>query len=177
MTEPIDTAVTTDLRSTAVLMRASDADRHATVQVLQDAVARGLLTPAEGSERMGTAFASVHQADLAPLTADLPPAPVSNEPQRIALGERLRSAVQAGLSRSRGAQFGVALLLLFLLLTLGMAAAHLMFDGGGYGGFGGGYGHGGHGGGGYGPGGFGSGGIGPGGDGSGSSGSGGFGRP
>ena len=56
-------------------MRASDADRHATVLLLQDAMARGLLTPDEGSERMAAAFAAVHRRDLGPLTADLPPAP------------------------------------------------------------------------------------------------------
>ena len=40
-------------------VRASDADRLATVERLQDAVARGLLTPDEGSERMADAFAAV----------------------------------------------------------------------------------------------------------------------
>ena len=53
-------------------MRASDADRHATVLILQDAMARGLLTADEGSDRMATAFAAVHVRDLSPLTADLP---------------------------------------------------------------------------------------------------------
>src|SRR4051812_27141707 len=56
-------------------LRASDADRHATVQVLQEAVARGLLTTDEGGERMAVAFAARHLHDLPPLTADLPPAP------------------------------------------------------------------------------------------------------
>lgn len=53
--------------------RASDAERMAVADVLQDAVGRGLLTPAEGSERTAAAFAAVYQDDLAPLTADLPP--------------------------------------------------------------------------------------------------------
>jgi hypothetical protein len=62
-------------------MRASDADRHAAGLVLQDAIARGLLTPDEGSERMATAYAAVHVADLHPLTADLRQTPTkSNEP-------------------------------------------------------------------------------------------------
>ncbi len=60
-------------------MRASDTDRMATVHVLQDAVARGLLTPDEGSDRMAAAFAAVHLRDLTPLTADLPPAPAAAE--------------------------------------------------------------------------------------------------
>lgn len=58
--------------------RASDADRQLTVMVLQDAVARGLLTPEEGSVRMEAAYAATHHAQLPPLTADLPPA----EPER-----------------------------------------------------------------------------------------------
>ena len=63
-------------------MRASDADRHATVQVLQDAMARGLLTPDEAGERMAAAFAAVHRADLEPMTADLPPRPPRPEDPR-----------------------------------------------------------------------------------------------
>src|SRR5436305_1876366 len=60
-------------------MRASDADRHATVHVLQDAVARGLLTTDEGGERMAVAYAARHLDDLPALTADLPPAPEAAE--------------------------------------------------------------------------------------------------
>ncbi|MEO5834425.1 MAG: DUF1707 domain-containing protein [Nakamurella sp.] len=58
--------------------RASDADRQLTVMVLQDAVARGLLTTQEGSVRMEAAYTATHHAQLPPLTADLPPA----EPER-----------------------------------------------------------------------------------------------
>jgi hypothetical protein len=47
-------------------MRASDMDRHTTVLVLQDAIARGLLTPDEGGERIAVAFAAVHLPDLTP---------------------------------------------------------------------------------------------------------------
>jgi len=62
-------------------MRASDAERHATVLLLQDAMGRGLLTPDEGSGRMAVAFAAVHRRDLGPLIADLPPAPApASEP-------------------------------------------------------------------------------------------------
>lgn len=53
-------------------VRASDADRYATVHVLQEAVARGLLTFDEGSDRMATAYAARFVSELAPLTADLP---------------------------------------------------------------------------------------------------------
>jgi hypothetical protein len=58
-------------------LRASDADRHAIVAQLQDAVVRGLLTPDEGSERLAAAYAARYRHELPPLTADLPPAPAS----------------------------------------------------------------------------------------------------
>jgi hypothetical protein len=53
-------------------LRASDADRHATVLRLQDAVARGPLGLDEGSERMAAAWSATHLRDLTPLTVDLP---------------------------------------------------------------------------------------------------------
>lgn len=53
-------------------MRASDADREATVQVLQQALARGLLPFEEAGGRMTVAYAALFVADLAELTADLP---------------------------------------------------------------------------------------------------------
>lgn len=58
-------------------VRASDADREAVVAVLHDAVLRGLLTPEEGNERVSAAYGARFVGDLRPLTADLPPAPVS----------------------------------------------------------------------------------------------------
>jgi hypothetical protein len=42
------------------------------VHVLQDAVARGLLTFDEGSDRMATAYTARFVRELGPLTADLP---------------------------------------------------------------------------------------------------------
>src|SRR4051812_1254477 len=58
-------------------VRASDADRHAVVAVLQDAFTRGLLTMEECDERVAAAYAARFVRDLPPLTADLPPAPVA----------------------------------------------------------------------------------------------------
>lgn len=58
-------------------LRASDADRHATVHQLQDAVAQGLLSTDEGSQRMAAAYAARHLRDLPMLTADLPPEPAA----------------------------------------------------------------------------------------------------
>ena len=62
--------------------RASDVERMAVAQVLQDAVARGLLTPDEGSDRTGAAFAAVYRDELPALTVDLPPAPDSGSARR-----------------------------------------------------------------------------------------------
>ena len=137
MTHSLDGITPSVDAPTAVRMRASDVDRLGCVQVLQDAIARGLLTPAEGSDRMGDAFAAVYRADLAPLTEDLPPvapavgsgrAPWQARP--LSFGEQLRSWLLAGFGDSRAARLGAALLLFFLLVTLGMSAAHLMLDGG-----------------------------------------------
>jgi hypothetical protein len=118
-------------------VRASDADRHATVTVLQDALRLGLLTPDEGSERMASAFAAVHLRDLDPLTADLPRPPVQ---RGRPLGWRVLStmAVEQLLSSFRDnatgrwyrARVAVALMLLAILLLLagGILAVDL-FDG------------------------------------------------
>jgi Domain of unknown function (DUF1707) len=55
-------------------MRASDAERTATIEALQDAMARGLLTHEEGDERMAATFVVRFRDELPPLTADLPQA-------------------------------------------------------------------------------------------------------
>jgi hypothetical protein len=119
-------------------LRASDADRAATVRVLQDAVARGLLTPDEGSERMAAAFAAVHRRDLGDLTADLPPGPSDRTaPGWRALASmavaQLRSSLTAPASgRQRAVRVAVAVLLAVLLLVvLGAGIGELLFDGGG----------------------------------------------
>jgi hypothetical protein len=124
-------------------MRASDADRLATVEHLQDAMARGLLAPDEGSERMADAFAAVHLTDLDPLTEDLPTAP----PQRTAPGwrslgtlavEQVRASLTSATGRLSAARVAVVLVAasLFLLLV-GALSGMAMSDGGGGGGDGG----------------------------------------
>jgi hypothetical protein len=122
-------------------IRASDADRTATVEVLQDAVARGLLTHDEGGERMATALAARFRDELPPLTADLPPLPA---PAPAAAGWRqlgstlvaqvrhdVQTAVAAG-PRSRRFLLTalVAILLVGFLVTVAALALHGMFDGG-----------------------------------------------
>jgi hypothetical protein len=63
-------------------IRASDADRDATVQRLQVAFSEGRLTDGEFDDRMRTALAARTHADLAKLLADLPAttAPVAPRP-------------------------------------------------------------------------------------------------
>ena len=131
--------------TSAPRMRASDADRLATVKHLQDAVARGLLAPDEGSERMADAFAAVHLTDLDCLTEDLPPAP----PERTAPGwrslgtlavEQVRASLTtAATGGSRAARVAVVLLVasLFLVLVGALGGVALSDSGGGGGGGGG----------------------------------------
>jgi hypothetical protein len=117
-------------------LRASDADRAATVRMLQDAVARGLLTPDEGSQRMAAAFAAVHRDDLGALTADLPAAPSSGtapgwRPLATMAAEQLRASLSGGdRSRLQPARVALAVLLAALLLVVvGSVVAELLFDG------------------------------------------------
>ena len=122
-------------------MRAGDSDRVATVHRLQDAVARGLLTPDEGSERMAAAFAAVHLHDLPPLTADLPPATAPAAADTAAPGwrplglmawEQVRTTV-AGARDSGPAAVRLALAavaVLVVLLLLGSLVLDGLFDGG-----------------------------------------------
>lgn len=116
-------------------LRASDADRHATVHRLQDALARGLLTFDEAGERMSAAYAARFARDLPPLTADLPrPAPAPVAPpgwQRVwqLLLEQLRAEialVSAGGLRSPRARrtVVVGVFLLVMLATFGALALH-----------------------------------------------------
>jgi hypothetical protein len=54
------------------MTRASDAEREATVTRLRKAAAEGRLTVEELTERIDAAYAASTQAELEPLTADLP---------------------------------------------------------------------------------------------------------
>jgi hypothetical protein len=123
-------------------LRAGDGDRVATVHVLQDAVARGLLTPDEGSDRMAAAFAAVHLHDLAPLTADLPPAPAvaqsgapSGAPGWRPLGLMAWEQVRTTVSGARGGGPATvrlalaAVLTLLVLVAFGSFVLHALFDG------------------------------------------------
>jgi hypothetical protein len=118
-------------------LRASDLDRTATVRVLQDAVARGLLTLDEGSDRMAAAFAAVHLVELAPLTADLPAGrPSSSAPGWRPLATMAVEQVRSSLHRPAtgkvtAARVAVAVLVAFLLLLLLGSLVGELFSGGG----------------------------------------------
>jgi hypothetical protein len=131
-------------------LRASDAERSSVVDVLQDGVARGLLTHDEGGERMAAALAATFRDQLPPLTADLPPAPAALPTAPAAAGWRhlgssvvtqvrsdVRAAVAAG-PRSRRFLLTalVALLVAGFLITMIGLAVHGLFDGGGFDGHG-----------------------------------------
>jgi hypothetical protein len=127
-------------------LRASDADRAETVRALQDAVARGLLTHDEGSERMSAAWAARHVRDLPPLTADLPPVPPAGgvagpagapgwRPLAAMAMAQARTTVgdvrAAGLRSPRGVALVAALVVALLLVgLLGGVAVHALVDGG-----------------------------------------------
>ncbi|SFK54833.1 DUF1707 SHOCT-like domain-containing protein [Geodermatophilus ruber] len=108
-------------------LRASDADRAATVAALEDAVGRGLLTHEEGGERMVAALSARFLDELPPLTADLPPAvapadhPVTGwRGIGSAVATQVRSEMTAGL-RSRRVLIAVLVIvgLLIALAVLG----------------------------------------------------------
>jgi phytoene dehydrogenase-like protein len=113
-------------------MRASDADRHAVVHTLLDALARGLLTLDEGDERVAAAYAARFLDELPGLTADLPPAPADAPAAppgwralavlawlqlRTAVADLRRSTVGAVRFRPRLAIAVVALLALLSLVA------------------------------------------------------------
>lgn len=126
-------------------LRASDADREATVRTLLDAIAHGLLTLQEGDERVAAAYVARFRDELPRLTADLPPAPV---PAPVAPGWRalallawlqVRTTATGLWRRSRGAvrarpRLAVAVVALLALLSLLAATVGGGFDEDGYGG-------------------------------------------
>jgi hypothetical protein len=124
---------------TPPLIRASDADRHATVLMLQDATARGLLTLDEGSNRMASAFAAAYLRDLDPLTNDIPPAPAQPagppgwRPLLLMVGEQFRSLLRDSstgqYSRPRIAIAVLLSALLVLLLAVGFQTIDVLEGG------------------------------------------------
>ena len=61
-------------------LRASDADREQVIDALKAAFVQGLLTKDELVTRAGQALASLTNAELAVITADIPPSPIEIQP-------------------------------------------------------------------------------------------------
>ena len=117
-------------------LRASDEERAETVRVVQDAMARGLLTHHEGDERMAAAFAARFRDELPPLTADLPsvlPAatpPVGWRGLLAALVTLIRAEIAATAAAGFRSRRGLitALVVLTLLGGLAVVVGHGLFD-------------------------------------------------
>jgi Domain of unknown function (DUF1707) len=81
-------------------MRASHADREQAIDVLKAAFVQDRLTRDELDTRAGQALTARTRADLAALTADIPPAPAAARPERpLAPGRRrplARAAAKSG---------------------------------------------------------------------------------
>ena len=132
---------TTGMPQQAPPMRAADSDRAATVHVLQDAVARGLLTADEGSDRMAAAFAAVHLRDLAPLTADLPAATPARSgapgwrPLGVMAWEQVRTTVAGARAGGPAAvRLAIAAVVALVLLATLVSLVHGLADGPDWGG-------------------------------------------
>jgi Domain of unknown function (DUF1707) len=79
-------------------MRAPHADREQVIEALKDAFVLGRLTKDELDARAGQALAAQTCAELAVLTADLPPAPAASRPTRplVPAGRRPLARVAVG---------------------------------------------------------------------------------
>ncbi|GAA2867077.1 DUF1707 domain-containing protein [Pseudonocardia halophobica] len=108
MSESTDhTGHTARLRTDAAL-RLSDADREAVADRIRAAAAEGRLTLEEADERQQAAYAAKVEADLIPLTADLPaPPPPPPGLRTLPPDARRRLVIHAGI--------GLAVVLLVLV--------------------------------------------------------------
>jgi Domain of unknown function (DUF1707) len=76
-------------------LRAGHADREQVIEALKDAFAQGRLTREELDVRAGRALAARTRADLATLTADIPPGPAVARPDRSPGPARRRPLARA----------------------------------------------------------------------------------
>ncbi len=76
-------------------LRAGHADREQVIEALKDAFVHGRLTRDEFGTRAGRALAARTYADLAALTADIPPAPAPAAPARPTAPARRRPLARA----------------------------------------------------------------------------------
>lgn len=99
-------------------VRTSDADREATVQHVQQAFARGLLTFEEAGERMTAAYAAQFSTQLADLTADLPSAPDTPDAARSWAAAPRQTPVRPGTGQGgRSPRYPILLALLTMLVV------------------------------------------------------------
>jgi Domain of unknown function (DUF1707) len=121
-------------------LRASDAERTETVDVLQGAMARGMLTHEEGDERMAAAFSARFRDQLPPLIADLSPAETAAQATTPPVGWRglfaaLVTLVRAEIAATAAAGFRsrrflvIVLVVLALLGGLALVVGHGLVDG------------------------------------------------
>src|SRR5215471_9396850 len=76
-------------------LRAGHADREQAIEALKDAFVQGRLTKDELDARAGQALAARTYADLAALTADIPPRPPAARPVRPPVPVRRRPLARA----------------------------------------------------------------------------------
>jgi len=93
-------------------VRATDRDRDATIDVLQESYATGRLTADEHAARVGQAMAARTYADLDRLTADLPRRPLYPDAPRPPMPRRTNGYAVAALA------CGAAQPLTFMLTTI-----------------------------------------------------------
>ena len=94
-------------------LRAGHADREQAIEALKDAFVHGRLTRDEFGTRAGQALAARTYADLAAVTADIPPAPVPAAPARPPARARRRPLARAA------AQSGSCLIIAFASVVFG----------------------------------------------------------
>jgi hypothetical protein len=109
-------------------LRASDADREAVAQQLRAAREDGRLDTDELEERLGQAYAAKTFGDLAPLTADLGPAPSAAPAPAPAAPAAVVDPSQAPNWRVRwGSWAGVSILLVGIWAITCIASGELNF--------------------------------------------------
>jgi Domain of unknown function (DUF1707)/2TM domain len=111
----------TDPHVTDPNIRASDAERDATVAMLSDATAEGYLTPEELDERLAAAFGARTIEDLTRLTQDLPPAWQAERGRRAARAAANRET-RGALRRQVATYLGVMAVLVVIWLIAGVTA-------------------------------------------------------
>jgi hypothetical protein len=112
-------------------LRASDADRDQAAELVKAAMSDGMLTFAEGDERLGAVYRARYRHELAAVTADLP----VSEPARAdaSLPELLRNVAALLWARYRVAAVVIPLLLFVAMMAAVGVVWAALHDLGGYG--------------------------------------------